>query len=397
MSARPAPSSRSLPTVLLLAGLSLGMALACSVGTGSEDAGIVCEFGEGMMCTCPSGLASVSWCYADGTDFGPCECGEGEEGVADEVGTTGDTTDTTGMDTTDTTGMDTTDTTTDGGTDTTTDGGTTDTTTDGGTDTTTGEPMVDEACYLGPNRDHSVCMPLVTPTLPDCYDYPGLYMGNVNYRSPVRYLDLEAVDQSAQVAPNFTLDELAQVYKGRYAVVQPHAVERLQDLRDIVGPINVNSGYRPPCYNAMIGGATWSRHMYGDAFDLDPINVSLATLETACTNNAGFLVEYETHVHCDWRNTPVDVGFFGFPDVDPLEVHGPIGAALEQDEESGSWMAPAYGFEEGEPLRRWSAWDEHDNLLLEARGRSFVPPAEAVRVDVIVGAQVRLSAAVDAR
>lgn len=57
---------------------------------------------------------------------------------------------------------------------------------------------------------------------------------------------LEAIDQSGQITPNFTLEETAQVWKGRYAVVQPHAVAYLQDLRDMIGPIVVNSGYRSP-------------------------------------------------------------------------------------------------------------------------------------------------------
>ena len=108
-------------------------------------------------------------------------------------------------------------------------------------------------------------------------------------------------------------------------------VAKVQDMRDIVGPIIVNSGYRPPGYNAMIGGATHSRHMYGDAFDLDPVNVSLATLESACTGNDGFLVEYESHVHCDWRNIAVPEAFFGAPFVAPSPQWPELHAQIEID------------------------------------------------------------------
>jgi hypothetical protein len=63
-----------------------------------------------------------------------------------------------------------------------------------------------------------VCFAIVTPNpLPSDYNYPAPHQGNVNYRAPLRYLDLEAIDSTAAVAPNFTLDELAQVWKGRYA------------------------------------------------------------------------------------------------------------------------------------------------------------------------------------
>jgi len=337
------------------------------------------------MCQCPDGQLSVSWCRHDGADYLPCECEAGDEGFADENGGDGDG---------------------DGeGDGDPGDGDPGDGDGDGepgdgdgepepgdGDGDGDGEPSFDEACYLGPQKDNSVCFPIVTPMpLPSDYGYPAPYQGNVNYRAPVRYLDLDAIDNTAAVAPNFDLDELAQAWKGRYAVVQPHAVARLQDLRDALGAIVVNSGYRSPGYNADIGGATSSRHMYGDGFDLDPLDVPLSTLEAACTQNAGFLVEYETHVHCDWRGVAVDVGFYGLPDgVDP-QIDLPIFTAeLERDPIGGGWLAPATGFDEGEPQRRWYAYDADDRLLVEHRGRSFIAPPGAARLEVVVGAQIRL-------
>ncbi|WP_373422454.1 D-Ala-D-Ala carboxypeptidase family metallohydrolase [Enhygromyxa salina] len=111
-----------------------------------------------------------------------------------------------------------------------------------------------------------MCFPIAIPApSPAGHDYRAPCQGNLNDRSPVRCLDLEAIDQSAQVATNFTLDGFAQAWKGRYAVVQSQGVTRLQDLQDIIGPIAVKSGHRPPGYNAMVGGATHSCHMYGDS------------------------------------------------------------------------------------------------------------------------------------
>lgn len=370
---------------IVIAGALFAFALACSEGTGLDETGDACEYGEGVMCACPGGGGSVAWCMPDGTGFGPCECEAGDEGFADEVGGSSESGTTDESDATSES-----DTTSDATTTSTSDTDEGDTTTDESTGDGDGDPNSDEICYPGPANDWSVCFPLVTPNLPAGYEYPAPYQGNVNYRGPIRYLDLDAIDATAAVAANFTLDEFGQSYKGRYAVVQPHAVVRIQQLRDMLGPLTVTSGFRPPGYNAMIGGATYSRHMYGDAFDLDPSDVSLATLESACTANDGFLVEYEAHVHCDWRGLPVEVAFFGLASVEPAWQLD-IALAAELVEDAGEWRAPAQGFEEGEPARRWSAWDAEGNLLIEARGRSFVPPEGAVRIEVVVGARLRRS------
>jgi hypothetical protein len=101
------------------------------------------------------------------------------------------------------------------------------------------------------------------------------------------------------------------------------------------------------------------------------------------------LVEYEAHVHCDWRGLPVDVAFFGMADVAEPTWQLEVAFAAELVHEAGEWRAPAQGFEEGEPARRWSAWDAEGNLLVEARGPSFVAPEAATRIEVVVGARLR--------
>ena len=224
------------------------------------------------------------------------------------------------------------------------------------------------------------------------YGYPGPLSGNVNYRAPIKYIDLEAVGE-LQIAPNFALSEVAQSWKGRYAVVQPHAISRLQTLRNALGAIKVNSGYRSPSYNASVDGATHSRHMYGDAFDLDPTSTSLSALESACTSNGGKLVEYTSHVHCDWRYDAVDPILFGAlaagtgPELDLSD--SPFSARLEHHD--GAWFAPAEGFDEGEPMRRWTALDADGEVIAEQTGESFVPPSGTATVEVLVGAQIELA------
>jgi hypothetical protein len=190
-------------------------------------------------------------------------------------------------------------------------GGGDDTGTEGGTE---GDGDPDTVCYPGEDESWTTCLPIYPAApYPPGYDYPPPLGGNPNYRPPIAFLDLEELDPETYLSPNFRLDEVAQLYKGRWAVVQPHAIVALQDIRDELGSLTLNSGYRSPEYNASVGGVTNSRHMFGDAFDIAPGNASLSQLEQACEDYGGFLVEYDTFAHCDWRLDPVDEQFFGAP------------------------------------------------------------------------------------
>ena len=318
-----------------------------------------CTPGEVITCACPDDGQGEQVCDADGEGFGPCSCDDEGGTTSGGPGDTGDT-------------------------------GEPGTSDDGG-------PMGEEVCYPGQANDFTTCLPLHSfEPVPEGYEYPEPYMGNDNYRAPVAFIDLEEVDPGTYLAPNFQLDEIAQLYKGRYAVVQPHAIVSLQSLRDQVGAIAVNSGYRSPAYNAGLdGSATYSRHMYGDAYDLDPIEVGLATLEAACTAEGGMLVEYMTHVHCDFRFDPVDEGFFG-PPMAADETPRPVFDATLVLDDDGWWSALAEGFDEGAPQRRWVARDAAGQVVGSAVAERFAPPPEAATLEVRVGAQVERVVALDA-
>jgi hypothetical protein len=219
-------------------------------------------------------------------------------------------------------------------------------------------------------------------------------MGLESYREPLRYLDLSTSDPSLKLAPNFQLDELAQVVKGQWAVISPAAVQRLQDMRNTVGAILVTSGYRSPGYNATIAGAAASsRHLYGDGFDLVPQSATLATLETVCQNNGGYLVQYTDHVHCDWRNDLVDEVFFGPPgaEVDPGQwwFEGDYGARLRR--EADAWIVEADGFDEGDPVVEWAALDADGRLLDSRRSRAYGASREVATLEALVGGRVHLT------
>lgn len=273
----------------------------------------------------------------------------------------------------------------------------TDTDTDVDTDVDT-DPGV-RACYLGADRSGSTCL----PTVPDDgsfgpdYDYPAPYGGSAQYAAPTRYLDLDAVDLATRLAPNFVLSELVRPERGQWAVIQPQLLDGLQGVRDDVGgPVVVTSGYRNPGHNAAVGGVSSSRHQYGDAADLDAAGVSVEDLGVLCEDwGASYVGLYEDgHTHCDWRAEALDPAFYD-PAGAPAPASAPPPPPQARLVPGPVWTAPATGFDEGEPLRRWRAWDGDGTLVGTALGRTFVPPPGTTRVDVRVGGGPTLSATVE--
>ncbi len=261
-------------------------------------------------------------------------------------------------------------------------------------DTEDTEPAGESPCYLGPARDHSVCLDVVPYDAGwgSDYAYPAPYGGSEQYSVPARFIDITAYSAELEIAPNFVLGEYLYDWKGQYGVMQTHVVDFMQDVRDAVGgPVNVNSGYRNPAYNASVGGAEYSRHMYGDACDIDVSDMSADALADICDGlGADYVATYDTgHTHCDWRDHPLDPAFY---DVDPAGPPAPRPArpvhtaALVREGEA--FTAPATGFDEGEPARRWTAYDADGAVLAEGEGRQFTPPAGAARLRVVVGRQV---------
>jgi hypothetical protein len=266
---------------------------------------------------------------------------------------------------------------------------------------------VTEVCYPGADSSYTACLPVVNwaPSFGAAYDYPS--HEGAAYVVPSRYVDLSQADSNLMVAANFSLVELMQPWKGQFGVFQSHLVEKLQQIRDLTGPLQVNSGYRNVHHNGSVGGATFSRHLYGDAVDLKSLVVSLNELAQLCdTYGADYVGMYSSHVHCDWRHTPKDPAFYG-----PIEmadaVGGPSVAATEPRvalpshegqivHQDGLFFAEASGFEEGEPYCRWTAEDDDGQVVDHAVGCRYEPPAAAARVTAEVGGQLMLSAVVPA-
>lgn len=253
----------------------------------------------------------------------------------------------------------------------------------------TANPQI-EACYLGTARDHRTCFPVIPydPAWGSDYDYPAPYQGSPQYAEPVRYLDIDSLDPNAALAPNFVVSELLQSWKGRYGIVQSHFIDRLQDIRDEIGEaLIVTSGYRNPVYNASVGGADYSRHTYGDAADLDTASYSVEALGDICNQHgAGYVGLYEDgHTHCDWRDDALDTAFYDAPNGPP-----PPAPTAHLRQSAQGFEAPAEGFDEGEPFRRWWAYNAQGQLITTATGRQFQPPPQSTDILVRIGGQIEL-------
>ena len=76
------------------------------------------------------------------------------------------------------------------------------------------------------------------------------------------------IRHGGRCSPNFTFKEFESHGNTDYTIkVRRELVRGLEELRDIVGPIGILSGYRDPQHNAAVGGASNSQHLYGNAID----------------------------------------------------------------------------------------------------------------------------------
>ena len=123
---------------------------------------------------------------------------------------------------------------------------------------------------------------------------------------------------NSQISPNFKVSDFdchngERVPKAAYEGLIKLVTGYLQPLRDASGgPVSINSGYRPPSYNASIGGASNSQHLYSHntpgsesvAADVVSSKWSVEKVHSFMDDlNIGGLGRYSTFCHCDNRPT----------------------------------------------------------------------------------------------
>jgi len=75
--------------------------------------------------------------------------------------------------------------------------------------------------------------------------------------------------EDVRVTKNFTLDEFANhLSGGTYLKIDLDLIYKLQEIRNIVGPTEITSGYRTPSFNSSVGGSSNSYHLKGIAADV---------------------------------------------------------------------------------------------------------------------------------
>lgn len=120
-----------------------------------------------------------------------------------------------------------------------------------------------------------------------------------------------------QLSPHFKLSELLDTPTGRgkglandptpeiEANLEALAKNVLEPIRELCGPLKINSGYRSDAVNKAVGGSTTSAHSYGLAADLNPMKMTWKELMDK-TIAAGIkfdqLIFEHTWVHVGYLN-----------------------------------------------------------------------------------------------
>lgn len=112
-------------------------------------------------------------------------------------------------------------------------------------------------------------------------------------------------DGDKEIRKNFKVKEFRCKNGADPIIIADDLVYWLYKVREHFGkPVIINSAYRTPEYNAKIGGAKRSQHMYGTAADFHINGVPPADivkyLETVVPNTCGIGL-YDEFVHLDVR------------------------------------------------------------------------------------------------
>ncbi len=115
--------------------------------------------------------------------------------------------------------------------------------------------------------------PALSATYPAATDNPFGNTAQKHYHAVQYFIPLPQAPLSNQVSTNFRLSEYAAHVQQRgdtRAYIDAQIANHTQQIRSGLGrALFLNSAYRSPEHNHDVGGATFSRHIYGDAVDID--------------------------------------------------------------------------------------------------------------------------------
>ncbi|MFK7912286.1 MAG: D-Ala-D-Ala carboxypeptidase family metallohydrolase [Pseudomonadales bacterium] len=115
--------------------------------------------------------------------------------------------------------------------------------------------------------------------------YPNPYKSPLphKYDTPINFIQITSPDEAEQqLSSHFKVSQFLPVKPDRYGdntwpqplLIQMPLLEKLEAVLDVLAEhgkpaatLKILSGYRTPRHNKRVGGASYSRHMYGDAVD----------------------------------------------------------------------------------------------------------------------------------
>lgn len=108
------------------------------------------------------------------------------------------------------------------------------------------------------------------------------------------------------LSPHFNRREFACHHCGKIIDPPPSLLASLEALRAMLGrPIRIVSGTRCAAHNRAVGGARHSRHLLGDAADLEPgLGVTVHQAQQCGFHGIGYRSRDRRVVHVDMRPTP---------------------------------------------------------------------------------------------
>ena len=117
----------------------------------------------------------------------------------------------------------------------------------------------------------------------------------------------KAKDGNKKLSTNFKVKEFACSDGSDPIFIAPELVKVLQKIRDHFGKsVTITSAYRTPSRNKVVGGTTYSQHLYGVAADIKVKGISpkkVAQYAEKLLPNKGGIGTYSTFTHIDVRAT----------------------------------------------------------------------------------------------